>query len=306
MSKVNANFKIEGIVAAPATPLKDNGDLDLERVKDYVDFLVANSITGVFILGTLGEGMSLTVSERKQVTQAWVKYGIDRLQVIAHIGAGNLRDSIDLSRHAQQVGVTALACMSPSYFRPANEAIMVDYLEQVAAAAPDTPFYYYCINFMTDVNLNTAKILELADGRIPNLRGVKMSSRELPSLLDCTSVCGGKFDVMIGSDEQLLTSVVLGVRTPIVSSYMGNIVQRLREAFDVGDWETARTEQTLARKIMLISHKYGTSPAFGKAVLKCLGLPLGPVRLPVVDLTPELVENLKNDLAECDLSIRWS
>ncbi|KAH9518519.1 hypothetical protein Btru_017040 [Bulinus truncatus] len=197
-----------------------------------------------------------------------------------------------------------MACMSPTYFSPSNEDIMVRYLEQVAAAAPDTPFYYYCINFMTKVYLNTAKILQLADGRIPNLRGVKMSSTELPSLLDCTQVLGGKFDVMIGSDEQLLSALALGIRTPIVSGYVGNIFHRLRAAFDAGDWTTARSEQLLARKLMLIGSKYGSGPAFGKAVMKCLGLPIGPVRLPLVDLSPERLGNLRRDLAEIGLPVQ--
>ncbi|CAL1540421.1 unnamed protein product [Lymnaea stagnalis] len=302
MSQVSSDFKIEGVIAAPATALKSNGDVDPEAVSEYVDFLAENNIDGVFVLGTLGEGMSLTVSERKAVAEAWVKYGAGRLSsVIVHVGTNNLRDTIELARHSQEIRATAIACMAPTYFKPSDEDSLVKYMEQVAAVARHTPFYYYCINFMTGVYLNTAKFLELAVGRIPNLRGIKMSSRELPALMDCTQVCGGKFDIMVGTDEQLLTSLALGVRTPILSGYLGNIFKRLREAFDKGDLATARTEQVLARQITLISSKYGTGPAFVKAVMRCLGVELGPVRLPLVDIPEHLLPALKSELTEIGL-----
>ncbi|XP_059139531.1 N-acetylneuraminate lyase-like, partial [Physella acuta] len=302
---VPKDFRINGIISAPATPLKDNGDVDTEAVESYVDFLANNDINGVFVLGTLGEGLSLTVEERKQVAAAWVKYGQGKLSsVIVHVGTGNLRDTIQLARHAGEVKATAIACMSPTYFRPQTEEIMVTYMEQVAAAAPDTPFYYYCINFMSGVNLNTARILQLADDRIPTLRGIKMSSRELPSLLDCTQVCGGKFDIMVGTDEQLLPALSLGVRTPVLNGYLGSVFKRMRSAFDSGDMDGARKEQVLARKIFLVSTKYGGGPAFVKAAMKCLGVEAGPVRLPLVDIQEDLLPSIKRDLEECGLPVK--
>uniref|UniRef100_A0A0B7BIL6 N-acetylneuraminate lyase n=1 Tax=Arion vulgaris TaxID=1028688 RepID=A0A0B7BIL6_9EUPU len=305
MSKIPADFRIQGIIAAPGTAFLPNHDINTSAIKEYVEFLVNNNITGVFILGTLGEGMSLTVSERKEVASAWVGYGKDRLSaVIVHVGTGNLRESIELARHAQEIGATAFACMSPSYFRPANEADLVDYMEQIAKAAPEIPFYYYCINFMSGLYLNTATFLELASDRIPNLRGIKMSSRELPSLLDCTVVCSGKYDVLVGTDEQLLTSLVIGVRTPIVNGFLGNIFKRMRDAFDQGDIEAARKEQVLVRKIVHVRDKYGGGPAGVKAFLKCLGLDLGPVRLPLKDVPSARLPDLKKDLSECGLATR--
>ncbi|GFO31405.1 N-acetylneuraminate lyase [Plakobranchus ocellatus] len=152
MDQKFSSFVVEGAIAAPATALKENGDIDTEKVDDYVDFLTRHEIDGVFILGTLGEGMSLTVDERKQVAEAWVRYGQGRLStVIVHVGTNNIRDSIELAKHAEQIKASAIACVCPSYYKPADEETVVDYMEQVAAAAPNTPFYYYCINFVTGV-----------------------------------------------------------------------------------------------------------------------------------------------------------
>ncbi|BFZ03524.1 hypothetical protein BsWGS_06564 [Bradybaena similaris] len=305
MSKVPADFRVNGIITAPVTPLHPNGDVNAAGIKDYVDFLVNNHITGVFILGTLGEGMSLTVDERKQVAKAWVDYSAGKLEtVIVHVGSGNLKDSAELARHAQEIGATVVACMAPSYMKPANEDALLEYMEQVATAAPDTPFYYYCINFMTGVYLNTAKFLELANDRIPNLRGVKVSSRELPQLLDCSLACGGKFDVLPGTDEQLLTTLVLGIRTPILNAYLGPIFTRLRDAFDKGDIESARKEHIKARKLSLVMSKYGPGAGGVKAFFKCLGLDLGPVRLPIKAVPSDRLLDLRRELAECGLNTK--
>ncbi|CAG5119560.1 unnamed protein product [Candidula unifasciata] len=209
-----------------------------------------------------------------------------------------------IARHAQEIQATAVACMAPSYMKPADEDAVVDYIEEVAAAAPDTPFYYYCINFMTGIYLNTAKVLELADGRIPNLRGAKVSSRELPLILDCTLAAGGKFDILSGTDEQLLTTLALGVRTPIINGFLGPLFARLRDAFDKGDIETARKEHIAARKLAIIMGKYGSGPSGVKAFFKCLGLDLGPVRLPVKNLPADRLPALKRELAECGLDTR--
>ncbi|XP_012939794.1 N-acetylneuraminate lyase [Aplysia californica] len=305
MGQVPEDFKITGAIAAPATALKSNGDVNPEAVADYVNFLANNEIDGVFVLGTLGEGLSLSVSERKEVAEAWVKEAKDKLSsVIVHVGAGNIRDSIELAQHAQKIGATAIACMLPSYFKPSTEAVAVEYIQQVAAAAPETPFYYYCINFMSGIYLNTAKILELASGRIPNLRGAKISSRELPSLLDSSRVCGGKLQIMVGTDEQFLPCLTLGIRVPVLNSFLGSLYKRLLKAFDAGDMDTARDEMVQARKLVLIRSKYIDGPAYVKAAMKCLGVDLGPVRLPLEDMPEHLLPSLKQDLKDLGLPVQ--
>ncbi|XP_025093197.1 N-acetylneuraminate lyase-like isoform X2 [Pomacea canaliculata] len=193
MTTVKTNVKIGGILAAPLTPFTRDGDVWMDALPQYARYLDTHDIDGVFILGTMGEGMSLTVEERKRVAEAWMTQIADTLRlktVIVQVGAGNLKESVELARHAEEIGATAIACMSPSYFKPTTEEVLVEYMATVAAAAPTTPFYYYDINFMTGLYLNTARFLEVAGDKIPSLAGGKISSRELPTLLDCTLVAG--------------------------------------------------------------------------------------------------------------------
>lgn len=301
VSQVDPSFTIAGTVSAPLTPFTEDGELNLSALPGYVRFLDSHDIDGVFILGTMGEGMSLTVEERKLVAENWMHAVRDtsRLKtVIVHVGTSNLKDTQELARHAEKIGVHAIACMSPNYNKPSNEDVLVQYMKQVAAAAPSTPFYYYDINFMTGVYLNTAKFLELAADVIPTLRGAKISSRELPPLTDCIYAAGGRFQVLIGTDEQLLPALALGVRVPILNGHLGGVFRRMKEAFDKNDLHTARKEQGLARKLVLERGRYGGGAPMVKSIMRCLGVDLGSVRLPLVDLKAEQEKSLRQDLID--------
>ncbi|XP_041364242.1 N-acetylneuraminate lyase B-like [Gigantopelta aegis] len=252
------DFVVKGIISAPMTPFQPNGDHDVSVLDKYVDHLVNSRIDGVFIHGTMGEGLSLTVNERKEMTEAWVKASKDKLKyVIVQVGTENLRSSMELARHAQSTGVSAIACFSPSYFKPATISALVSYMEHVAESAPDLPFYYYDINFMTNVHLNVREFLEQASSRIPSLRGVKCSSQELPDVFDQANCMDGRFQVLIGTDEQLLPALCLGVQVPVLNSYVGPCFHRLREAFLSGDMDSARKEQKFARSVVRLCTKYG-------------------------------------------------
>ncbi|XP_076440047.1 N-acetylneuraminate lyase-like [Babylonia areolata] len=298
MASVDPNFRISGPLCPPLTPFTPDGELNLSAMPPYVSYLDTH-FDGAFILGTMGEGLSLTVAERKQIAEHWVQtiQHTSRLKtVIVHVGTGNLKDTVELAGHAGKVGATAIACMAPNFYKPPNEEVLVKYMKQVAAAAPNTPFYYYDINFMTGVYLNTSKFLELAASEIPTLRGAKISSRELPAVTDCTVAAGGRFQVLIGTDEQLLSALSMGVDVPVCNSFLGGLFSRLKAAFDANDMDTARKEHLLARKLVLERSSYGGGPALVKGIMRCLGFDLGSVRLPLVNLTADQEKQLRQDL----------
>nr|KAG5710388.1 hypothetical protein BaRGS_022206 [Batillaria attramentaria] len=215
---------------------------------------------------------------------------------MVQVGTVNLKYTIELARHAEQIGATAIACIAPSYYKPETEESLVEYMAKVAAAAPRTPFYYYDINFMTGVYLNTARFFELAAGKIPNLRGGKISSRELPNLLDCTLVAGGRYQMTIGTDEQFLMALSMGVDVPVLNSFLGDLYNRLKAAYDSGDKETAMKEQVLARKLFNLRGRYVGGPAMVKGILRCVGVDCGSVRLPLTNLTAEQENDMRKEL----------
>ncbi|XP_013386008.1 N-acetylneuraminate lyase isoform X1 [Lingula anatina] len=294
------SFKVEGLVTAPFTPFKGNGDINFEMFQSYADYLVSMEISAVFVNGSTGEGLSLTVEERKQTLEAWVKAVKNRMTIIAHVGALNIKDCQALSQHAQAAGADAIASMASLYYKPATEEDLVAYMKEVAAAAPKLPFYYYDIDFMTGVNLNNAKFLRLAAPAIPTLKGAKVSSRSLQGIADClTEIQGTKMQIMMGSDEQFLAGLAFGVDIPIMNSFVAPMFHRMIKAFKKGDMDAAKKEQYRCLQVSKIKAKYGGGFAASKAVMNVSsGLDMGPPRLPLKSYSKETTEKIKNELTE--------
>ena len=136
---MKANLK--GLIAAPFTPMKPNGAVNLAAIDGLAESLVANGVAGAFICGTTGESMSLTVAERKAAAERWVAASAGRLAIISHIGHLCLADAKDLAAHAEAAGVFGIACTSPCYYKPAAVEDLVNLSAEVAAAAPNTAWY---------------------------------------------------------------------------------------------------------------------------------------------------------------------
>ncbi|KAK3581811.1 hypothetical protein CHS0354_028818 [Potamilus streckersoni] len=291
------SVKITGLIAAPFTPFDDKGEVDHSLFKKYADFLADTHFEYVFVNGTLAEGMSLTVAERKATAKAWVNCGKERLKVIVHVGTNCLKDSQELAKHAEEIGAFAIAALTPSYHKPENEDCLVEYMAQLAAVAPNTPFYYYDINFATGVYINCSKFLKLAKERIPTLCGLKHSSREMPSAHGCTLVEEGKYQVLFGTDVQYLSCLVLGMSEVVAAPVLGNLFHNIKKAFDNGDLETARSLQCKAQRLNEIKEKHGGGINIAKSMFTILsGLEMGSVRLPLRGLTPDEKKRLETDL----------
>lgn len=184
-SKKVSEFVIDGLVTAPFTPFKEDGELNLAMIEPYVEHIIKFGIKNVFVNGTTGEGMSMTVDERKSAAEAWIKASKGRLVIIVHVGGLHLKDCMELARHAQEIGADAIACIASLYYKPANAENLVEYLQPVAAEAPELPFYYYDINFMTGVKVDLPQMIKLASEKIPTFRGLKNSSKEIPGFAEC-------------------------------------------------------------------------------------------------------------------------
>lgn len=288
--------KLEGLIAAPFTALHEDGRVNLETIAKQAAHLVQTGVAGAFVCGTTGEGASLTIAERQQIAERWVaaKSG---LRIIVHTGHNCLADSQALAAHAREIGAYATAAMAPSFFKPRGAPELVDWCQQLAAATPDLPFYYYHIPSMTGVNVSIAQFLSLAQDRIPNLAGVKFTYENLMDFSQSLALSNGRFDLLFGRDEMLLCGLALGACGAVGSTYnySAAIYRKLMAAFAAGDLNAARRYQAQANAAIDLLIKYGGLPA-GKAVMKMIGIDCGPVRLPLKPLTSEQYETYRAEL----------
>lgn len=286
------------LIAPPTTPFHADGSLNLEVVERQAQFLVDTSVDGVFVAGSTGEGQSLSTDERMRSAVRWIEVtGGTDLEVIIQVGHNSLTDAIALAEHAQRIGADSIAASSPCYFKPARVEELIDFLAPVAAAAGDLPFYFYEIPPLTQVALPMAEFLEKAKPRIPNLVGLKYSNIDLMQMQQCVRFHEGEFEVLFGSDQQLLAAVALGACGAVGSTYnfAAPLYRKMLAAFGRGDHAVARELQAKSVEIVAIMARYNFLAAC-KILLTELGIENGPVRAPLRNLTHEQREELLVDL----------
>ena len=151
-------LRIEGLVAAVFSPFDAAGMLNTSVVPLQNAYLHATGVDWVFVGGTTGESLSLSLAERKALTEAWLSTSAS---VIVHVGAECLGDARSLAAHAQAHGAKAIGAMPPTFFKPANVQALAATLASICAAAPELPCYYYHIPSMTGAYATRASFYPL-------------------------------------------------------------------------------------------------------------------------------------------------
>lgn len=277
--------KLQGLIAAPHTPFAANGEVSIETIAKQADLLFRQGVKGVYICGTTGEGVQLSVAERKVVAEKWVESAAGRLVVIVHTGALSLADSKELSRHAQAIKADATSVIAPCFFKPGSVDALIDYCAAVANEAPELPFYYYNSS-MSGVNVNMEQFLKTGSQKMPNLAGVKFNSTDLYSFQQCTNLEDGKFDISWGVDEFYAAALVYGTQSAVGSTYnyVAPLFIKMTDAFNAGDLATVRALSAKVVKLVDILVQYG-GVAAGKAIMALHGIDCGDPRLPISALT---------------------
>ena len=289
---------LRGLVAATYTPFHPNGALNLDAVESQAGNLLRQNLTTAFISGSTGESHSLSLAERRQLTQRWIEVARSTsLRIVVHVGSNCLEDAKTLATQAGQLGALAISALAPSHFKPSTLAVLVEWCAEIAAAAPETPFYFYDIPALTHTNFSMPAFLAQAGDRIPTLRGIKFTNYDLMAYQLCLEMSGGAFDILWGVDESLLGALALGARGAVGSSYnlAAPVYQRLLLAFERGDLATARQEQFRSVQLINLLARYGYLGA-AKAVMKMLGVDVGPARPPNTNPTPEEAVKLQGEL----------
>jgi N-acetylneuraminate lyase len=291
--------KTTGLIAAPFTPMHADSSINLGAIEGYAQHLHSNGVVGAFVCGTTGEAMSLTLEERMSVAETWMKKAPKGLRVIVHVGHTTLGDCKKLASHAQSIGADSTSCMAPFFFKPNSAESLVQWCEQVASAAPKLPFYYYHIPSMTGVSIPAYEFLKIASDRIPNLVGVKFTYEDLDDFKSCLDFKNGRYDLLFGRDERLLSSFAIGARGAVGSTYnfAAPIYQKLIAAFEAGDQATAEKHQALAVKMIDTLVQGGPSPiATFKWFMKRLGVDCGPARAPLQNPSNAQMAHLEEQL----------
>ncbi|MCB9289233.1 MAG: dihydrodipicolinate synthase family protein [Lewinellaceae bacterium] len=291
--------KLKGLVAAPFTPMDARGELALDKIDALARLYEKNGVVGAFICGSTGEGVSLTFEEKRQVMEKWGKAKGGKVKALFMLGGTCLKEMQQLALHARDCGLDGISILCPFYFRPKSVAHLVEFCKLVADTVPEMPFYYYHIPSLTGGYFPMARFLALAEDQIPNLAGIKYTAQDIMDFHACRMFRNGKYNMLWGVDEALLSGLAAGAEGAVGSTYnyAAPLYNSIIEAFRNKDLaEAERLQQSAVRMIGLLA-KYGGTGA-GKAFMKLIGLDCGWFRPPVSSPSLEDVNALKRELEE--------
>lgn len=303
--------KFEGIIPAFYACYDDDGEVSSERAKALTKHLISKGIKGVYVCGSSGECIYQSPSERKKTLEAVVEAAEGKLAIIAHVACNSTRDSMELARHAESLGVDAIASIPPIYFKLPEEAIK-KYWNDISSAAPNTPFVIYNIPQLAGVELTVPLFKEmLKNPRVIAVKNSSMPVQDIEIFEHEGTKTERKFIVFNGPDEQLVSGLVMGAKGGIGGTY-AVMPELMLKIFDIvksgGDLDEARSIQYDVDHI--IRHLSSTKGAMYATIKKVMeirdGLKLGGVRAPMLNLYPEDEEIVEYCVREIDAAMdKW-
>lgn len=295
--------KIIGLIDAPFTPFDATGEVNLEPIEAYARLLERNGLKGVFINGSSGEGYLLTDDERRALAERWTSVVRPGFKVIVHVGSTCVKASRQQAEHAASIGAWGIGAMAPPFPKVNRVAELVDYCAEIAAGAPNLPFYFYHIPAFNGAYLSMVDFLKAVDGRIPNFAGIKYTYESLYEYNQCRLYGGGKFDMLHGQDETILPCLAMGGAQGGIggtTNYNGRCLTGILEAWAAGDLDRARELQNFAQDVINVICHYRGNIVAGKRIMKLIGLDLGKNRTPFQNMTDEEEARMKAELEAID------
>lgn len=278
--------KYKGVIPAFYACYDEKGNISPEGVQALTRYFIKKGVKGVYVNGSSGECIYQSVEDRKKVLENVMEASQGRLTVIAHVACNNTKDSIELAKHAEQLGVDAIAAIPPIYFHLPEYAI-AEYWNAISNAAPNTDFVIYNIPQLAGVALTMSLFAEMRKN--PRVIGVKNSSMPVQDIQMFKQEAGENYIVFNGPDEQFISGRVIGAEGGIGGTYgvMPELFLKMDECVKEGRMDEARKIQYAADEIIYkMCSAHGNMYAVIKEILRINeNLDLGSVREPLPALT---------------------
>jgi 4-hydroxy-tetrahydrodipicolinate synthase len=292
-------MQLKGIIPPVATPMQANEDLDLPRLKWFLDHLIAEGVHGVFVLGTNSEFYALDEREKQEVIATAVAHVRKRVPVFAGTGAESTREAVRLTKMAEKEGVDGVSVITPYFVSPSQQEIY-DHYRRIAENTSLPVILYNNPGTCGGVKIDVDTVARLA--QIPNILGIKDSSGDLQNTNEYMRVVPERFSVLQGRDTLIYQAMIFGARgaVPATANVAPRLVVDIYEAAVRGDHVAAQAAQRRLNPVRL-SLTLGTAPGGVKAALTLLGKSIGPSRAPVAPLSAEKQQKMRAALAEAGL-----
>ena len=289
-------MKIEGIITPIVTPFNrdEKQTINYDALKQLIDKLIDGGVKGIFILGSNGEFHVVSPDETVEMTKKTAEIIHGRVPLYVGTGGNSTQAVIELSKRVEEAGADALSVITPYFISP-NDEELIDHYKRIAAST-SLPIVLYNIPKSTKINLSKHVVEELA--KVDNIVAIKDSSGDMENLKGYVEATQGtNMTVLIGSDSKIAPAIRLGAVGAIAgtSNVITEHVVGLYNALMNHEDEKAdkmQEEIEIIRGVL----KLGTVPSVMKRSVELLGISVGPARLPVSEVKPEVDEKIKEML----------
>ncbi len=280
------------LLTAMVTPMKADLSIDFAKAEQLADFLIAHGSDGLVVAGTTGESPTLTKEEKLELFAAVKSASGGRAAIIAGTGGNDTASSIDLTLKAEKLGVDGCMLVTPYYNKPPQAGLFRHF--SMIAEKTALPILLYVVPGRTGVNMTSETTVSLAR-KYPNIVAVKEASGSLDQAAEIVSGAPEGFSVLSGDDNLTLPLMSVGADgiVSVASHICGNEIRQMVYDFAKGD---AASAARMHRRLLPVfkSMFITTNPIPVKASLSLVGIDAGPVRPPLVDITPAEMEKVRS------------
>lgn len=293
------NVELKGIIPPILTPMNADETVNLAELRNQIERMLEGGVHGIFPVGTNGEGYILSEEEKIEVLRATIEQVNGRVPVYAGTGCISTRDTIRMSKKAEELGADVLSIITPSFALASQKELYDHYVE--VAKNVNIPIVLYNIPARTGNKLLPETVAKLARD-VDNIMGAKDSSGDWDNLLayiNLTKDLDKDFRVLSGNDSLILPCLEAGGAGGIAgcANVYPHVMASIYDLFKEGKLEEAKTAQDSIASFRAV-FKYGNPNTVVKKAVSLLGYPVGDCRRPFNYLVEEGVEELKKVLVD--------
>ncbi len=283
--------QMRGVIPAMITLFDENENVDIQRTRNMVEFLISRGVDGLYLTGSTGEGFLMDHQERKLVVETVIDQVAGRIPVIVHVGDIGTKKSIALAKHAEAAGADAISSVPPFYWKFSNDDIYNYYKD--LAASTSLPMVVYSVPLAGSLGVDL--IMKLAE--LPNVQGLKFTGKDHDQLAFLKANLRENFIIYSGCDEMALSGLGVGADGIIGSFYnvMPELFTAIYESVQNSDLKRALRLQRIGTEIILECIKYDYL-ALMRNMIAWQGVDAGFSRRPFKNYSDEELGDLKNKL----------
>lgn len=290
-----------GSGVAIVTPFNEDYSINYTKLNELIDFHVENKTDAIIIGGTTGETSTMGIDEHVELVKRCCEYTNGRLPVIAGSGSNSTLEAIELSRRAAKAGADGLLVVTPYYNKGNNEGF-IRHFKSIAESV-DVPVILYNVPSRTGVNLPVEVVVELS--KVENIVGIKEASGNISYVAEVARRSPSDFAIYSGNDDMIVPLLSLGGKGVI--SVVANIepekTHNIVADYLKGDLESSRKEQ-LAINGFVNSLFIEANPIPIKKAMNLAGYGVGPLRLPLYEMSEKATEVLIKEMNEVGIEIK--